>query len=83
MVTSAQKIQQIVQKMCLGSKERAAARQRAATIASDVQLVKKLLTPNKDREIPDGMYLTIREAVQDERKMRTLCEYWAGNPVID
>jgi hypothetical protein len=69
--------------MCLGSKERAAARQRAAAIASDVQLVKKLPTPNKDREIPDGVYKTIREAVQDEHEMRTLCEYWAGNPVID
>ena len=69
--------------MCLRSKERAAARQRAAAIASGAQLIEKLPTPNKDRRIPVGVYKTIREAVHDEAKMRTLCEYWAGNPVID
>jgi hypothetical protein len=69
--------------MCLPSTERAAARQRAAATAAGYQLIEKLPTPNKDKRIPVGVYQTIRQAVVDEPKMRALCEYWAGNPVID
>jgi hypothetical protein len=69
--------------MCLPATERAAARQRAAATAAGFQLIEKLPTPNKDRRIPVGVYQTIRDAVHDEAKLQSLCEYWAGNPVID
>ena len=69
--------------MCLPSKERAAARQRAAATAAGVQLVEKLPTPNRDIRVPVGTTEAIRAAVGDAVKMKALCEQWAGNPVID
>lgn len=69
--------------MCLLTKKRAAARQRAAAIAAGRPLVEKLPTPNKDERAPPGEYQVIRDAIHDETALRALCEKWAGNPVID
>jgi len=65
--------------MCLPSKERAAARQRAAAVAAGRTLVEKFPTPNKDERAPSEEYQAIRKAVNDEQAMRVLCERWAGN----